>query len=109
MRLNFAGQSRCRWKQWNAGGFFERRTLSALREGKFPTASGKAELYNESPQGEGLDPVATFVPPGNRDTDDSAKMFPLELLARKADNFLNSTFPNLPVTAADGRDWVCWR
>ena len=29
-----------------------------------------------------------------------AKDFPLELLARKADNFLNSTFSNLPVTQA---------
>jgi anaerobic selenocysteine-containing dehydrogenase len=63
--------------------------------GNFPTASGKAELYNESLIVEGLDPVATFVPPSESRHGDSAKMFPLELLARKADNFLNSTFSNV--------------
>jgi anaerobic selenocysteine-containing dehydrogenase len=64
----------------------------------FPTASGKALLYNESLIALGLDPVIEFKPPAeSRATGDVAK-YPLEMLARKADNFLNTTFCNLPGT-----------
>ena len=65
-------------------------------EGNFPTPSGKAELYNESLIAQGLDPVIQFVPPDESRHSSHAKPYPLELLARKADNFLNSTFSNLP-------------
>jgi anaerobic selenocysteine-containing dehydrogenase len=65
-------------------------------EGNFRTPSGKAELYNEHLKAQGLDPVASFVPPVESRHAAGAKAFPLELLARKADNFLNSTFSNLP-------------
>ena len=65
-------------------------------EGGFPTPSGKAELYNQALAAQGLDPVVQFVPPGESRHSVQAKRFPLELLARKADNFLNSTFSNLP-------------
>jgi anaerobic selenocysteine-containing dehydrogenase len=64
--------------------------------GNFQTPSGKAELYNESLIAEGLDPVASFVPPIESRHGANSKTFPLELLARKADNFINSTFSNLP-------------
>ena len=64
--------------------------------GNFRTSSGKALLYNESLKASGLDPVASFVPPEESRHTANAKAFPLELLARKADNFLNSTFSNLP-------------
>ena len=64
--------------------------------GNFRTPSGKALLYNESLKTLGLDPVAAFVPPEESRHTEKAKAFPLELLARKADNFLNSTFTNLP-------------
>jgi molybdopterin guanine dinucleotide-containing S/N-oxide reductase-like protein len=64
-------------------------------EGNFRTASGKAELYSETLKAEGLDPVVTFTPPDESRHTLAAKEFPLELLARKADNFLNSTFTNL--------------
>jgi anaerobic selenocysteine-containing dehydrogenase len=64
--------------------------------GNFATASGKAELYSESLKAQGLDPVAEFVPPGESRHASQAKSFPLELLARKADNFLNSSFCNVP-------------
>ncbi len=66
-------------------------------EGNFATASGKAELYSEALKAEGLDPVIEFKPPDESRHGSEAKIFPLELLARKADNFLNSTFSNLPV------------
>jgi len=44
----------------------------------------------------GLDPVAEFRPPVESRHGKQGAAFPLELLARKADNFLNSTFSNLP-------------
>jgi molybdopterin guanine dinucleotide-containing S/N-oxide reductase-like protein len=64
-------------------------------EGNFPTPSGKAELYNERLAAQGLDPVAGFVPPAESRHTDQARKFPLELLSRKADNFLNSSFANV--------------
>jgi anaerobic selenocysteine-containing dehydrogenase len=45
---------------------------------------------------QGLDPVVEFTPPSESRHGKHRKTFPLELLARKADNFLNSTFSNLP-------------
>jgi anaerobic selenocysteine-containing dehydrogenase len=65
-------------------------------QGNFATASGKAELYSEALRAEGLHPVAEFVPPGESRHSPQSQTFPLELLARKAENFLNSTFSNLP-------------
>jgi len=65
-------------------------------QGGFRTSSGKAQLYNKSLQEQGLDPVADFTPPSESRHTAKQKLLPLELLARKADNFLNSTFTNLP-------------
>jgi anaerobic selenocysteine-containing dehydrogenase len=62
--------------------------------GGFRTPSGKAELYCESLKALGLDPVAEFTPPS--ESRHAGSRLPLELLARKADNFLNTTFSNLP-------------
>ncbi len=67
-----------------------------FEQGGFPTPSGKAEFYSESLAGQGLDPVLAFVPPTESRHTPQARTYPLELLARKADNFLNSTFTNLP-------------
>jgi len=64
-------------------------------EGNFATPDGKADLYSEELKGQGLDPVVAFTPPGESRHGARAKSFPLELLARKADNFLNSSFANL--------------
>ena len=64
--------------------------------GNFFTPSGKAELYSEAVKQMGLDPVAEFRPPSESRHTEKAGRYPLELLARKADNFLNSTFTNLP-------------
>jgi len=62
--------------------------------GNFQTPSGKAELYSEAIKALGLDPVAEFAPP-QESRHGVRSAFPLELLARKADNFLNSSFSNL--------------
>ncbi len=69
-------------------------------QGGFQTPSGKAELYNAALAAQGLDPVAEFIPPEESRHSPAAQSFPLELLARKADNFLNSTFSNLPSVQA---------
>jgi anaerobic selenocysteine-containing dehydrogenase len=62
----------------------------------FPTPNGKARIYDESLIAQGMDPVASFVPPEESRHSPAVQRYPLELLARKADNFLNSTFVNLP-------------
>lgn len=63
-------------------------------QGEFPTRSGKAELYSESLAAEGLDPIASFIAPEESRHTQNAKRYPLELLSRKADNYLNTTFAN---------------
>ena len=64
-------------------------------QGSFPTPSGKAEFYSETLQCQGLDPVVAFTPPDESRHGSKATGFPLELLARKPDNHLNSTFANV--------------
>jgi len=64
--------------------------------GGFRTSSGKAELYSEDLKALGLDPVAAFTAPSESRHGSQNKNLPLELLARKADNFLNTTFSNIP-------------
>ncbi len=64
-------------------------------QGEFPTRSGKAELYSESLAAQGLDPIASFIAPEESRHAENARRYPLELLSRKADNFLNTTFANL--------------
>ncbi len=63
--------------------------------GGFRTPSGKAELYSEALKAQGLDPVVEFRPP-SESRHAKRNGLPLELLARKADNFLNTTFSNVP-------------
>jgi molybdopterin guanine dinucleotide-containing S/N-oxide reductase-like protein len=65
-------------------------------QGNFRTPSGKAELYSEAMKALGLDPVVEFTPPAESRNGTDKATYPLELLARKADNFLNSTFTNQP-------------
>jgi anaerobic selenocysteine-containing dehydrogenase len=91
VRLNFSGQL-------PAAGCQSETTEAFLpfAHGNFRTPSGKAELYSEAMKALGLDPVAEFKPPSESRHGASKTTFPLELLARKADNFLNSSFSNLP-------------
>ena len=69
-------------------------------EGNFRTPSGKAEFFSESLKRQGLDPVVAFSPPEESRHGSKAAGFPLELLARKPDNHLNSSFANLPSVRA---------
>jgi anaerobic selenocysteine-containing dehydrogenase len=70
------------------------RPFLPFAAGGFWTPSGKAELYCEALKAQGIDPVAEFKPP-SESRHGEQNGFPLELLARKADNFLNSTFSNV--------------
>jgi len=65
-------------------------------EGPFATPSGKVEFYSEALGAKGLDPLPGFVPPVESRHTEKAKLYPLEFLPRKADNYMNSTFANLP-------------
>lgn len=62
----------------------------------FQTPSGKAEFYSEALAAQGLDPLPAFVAPTESRHAPLAAQYPLELLPRKADNYMNSTFANLP-------------
>jgi anaerobic selenocysteine-containing dehydrogenase len=95
VRLNFSGRGSEDSDHWSvASGQSE--PFLPFAQGKFRTASGKAELYSEAIKAQGLDPVAEFTPPSESRHGGQRRSFPLELLARKADNFLNSSFSNLP-------------
>jgi anaerobic selenocysteine-containing dehydrogenase len=90
VRLNFASQKDAREGRRATEPFLP------FAYGNFRTPSGKAEFYSDSLQAQGLDPVAEFTPPAESRHGKQRASFPLELLARKSDNFLNSTFANLP-------------
>jgi molybdopterin guanine dinucleotide-containing S/N-oxide reductase-like protein len=77
-----------------AGG--ETAPFLPFAQGNFPTPSGKAEFYSENLKRQGLDPVVAYTPPEESRHGTNAAGFPLELLARKPDNHLNSTFANVP-------------
>ncbi len=62
----------------------------------FATPSGKAALWSEELAASGLDPVVAFTAPTESRHSSQAQRYPLELLSRKHDNFLNTTFCNLP-------------
>ena len=101
IRLNFAATDRVgtdafvrpakRSEAENAAPFL------SFAEGNFPTPSGKAEFYSETLKCQGLDPVVAFTPPdeSRHGSRSKAAGFPLELLARKSDNHLNSSFANV--------------
>lgn len=63
--------------------------------GNFPTPSGRAEFHSEALKKLGLDPVVDFTPPDESRYGSGVAGYPLELLARKPDNHLNSTFANV--------------
>jgi anaerobic selenocysteine-containing dehydrogenase len=65
--------------------------------GKFPTPSGKCELYSEREKRAGRDPLPAYVPP-HEDPQTKpalASKYPLQLLTPPAPQFLNSTFVNV--------------
>lgn len=88
----------------NAAGGHQRLQFASEKDGKpflpftegpFLTPSGKIEFLSASLAAKGLDPLPVFHPPvESRHTRQTE--YPLEFLPRKADNYMNSTFANLP-------------
>jgi anaerobic selenocysteine-containing dehydrogenase len=74
----------------------EARPFLAFTAGPLKTPSGKVEFYSEKLAAEGQDPLPAFVPAIESRWSDGARRYPLELLGRKNDNYMNSTFANLP-------------
>lgn len=67
-------------------------------EGKFPTPSGKCELYSERMEANGLDPLPRYIPPHEDPLSrpDLAASYPIQLLSPPRPQFLNSTFADSP-------------
>jgi anaerobic selenocysteine-containing dehydrogenase len=66
----------------------------------FRTASGRGEFYSQAMAEAGLDALPVFRAPVESRFGAGKEKFPLELLARKADNWMNSTFANIPTHQA---------
>lgn len=75
------------------------RHWAPFAEGKFPTPSGKCELYSEREARAGRDPLPHYAPPHEdpQTRPDLAAKYPLQLLTPPAPEFLNSTFVNIDV------------
>ena len=74
--------------------------FAPFAEGGFPTPSGKCEFYSETARGAGLDPLPTYTPP--REIGADARPSWRDAIRsrssrRRARNFLNSSFANLPL------------
>jgi anaerobic selenocysteine-containing dehydrogenase len=78
----------------------EGRPFLPFSSGRFSTPSGKVEFYSGSLAAQGLDPLPAFHPPEESRHGPRSAEYPLEMLARKADNYMNSTFANLPAHQA---------
>lgn len=89
--LNAAGgHIRLKFEEEAKGGSF-----LPFADGGFGTPSGKIEFYSESLAAQGLDPLPGYVP-ATESRFGAVDAYPLEFLPRKADNYTNSTFANLP-------------
>jgi anaerobic selenocysteine-containing dehydrogenase len=75
---------------------FHRNGLRPYTSGEVPTPSGKIEFFSETLAAAGRDPLPGFSPPVESRWGETSKRYPLELLGRKNDNYMNSTFTNLP-------------
>ncbi|HUA92928.1 MAG TPA: molybdopterin-dependent oxidoreductase [Terracidiphilus sp.] len=73
----------------------EEHPFQPYTSGPLATPSGKIEFYSETLAAAGEDPLPGFVPPVESRWSKGAERFPLELLGRKNDNYMNSTFANL--------------
>lgn len=65
--------------------------ITPFAEGGFGTPSGKCEFYSETLAKRGFDPLPTYIPPHEGETQE----FPLALNTPPARNAMNSTFGNI--------------
>lgn len=75
-----------------------RRPWVPFADGRFPTRSGKVELYSEGLARQGHDPLPGWSP--ERESPEASpelfQRYPLKLLTPKEQHFLGSSFANLP-------------
>jgi anaerobic selenocysteine-containing dehydrogenase len=73
------------------------KNFAPFAEGKFPTPSGKCELYSSRLAAQGLDPLPCYTPPHEdpQTRPDLAAKYPLQMLSPPKPSFLNSTFGNV--------------
>jgi anaerobic selenocysteine-containing dehydrogenase len=71
--------------------------FAPFSEGRFPTPSGKCELFSQRMADDGFDPLPAYVPPAESpdSSPDLAAKYPLQLLTPPSPHFLNSTFVNV--------------
>ncbi len=74
----------------------ETQPFRPYTSGQLATPSGKVEFYSETLAAADADPLPGFTPPAESRWGEAFARYPLELLPRKNDNYLNSTFANLP-------------
>jgi anaerobic selenocysteine-containing dehydrogenase len=79
------------------------KDYAPFAEGKFPTSSGKCELYSPRLAADGLDPLPNYTPPHEdpQTRPDLAARYPLQMISPPAPAFLNSTFGNIDSLRAD--------
>ena len=67
-------------------------------DGRYPTPSGKIELYSEQMLRQGLDPVVDYTPEAeSRDgAPELAARYPIQLVSPAAHHFLNTSFADMP-------------
>ncbi len=88
------------WETLKANGW-QRLSLpkkfAPFAKGGFHTPSGKCELYSESLERQGLDPLPFYNPPAELPSSNPqlARKYPLNFLSPPARNFLNSSFANM--------------
>jgi anaerobic selenocysteine-containing dehydrogenase len=65
-------------------------------DGRFPTPSGRCELYSERMAAHGFDPLPNYTPPAEDPQTQPrlAALYPLQLVSPPRPQFLNSTFAN---------------
>jgi len=85
------------------------RPFLPFAEGRFPTPSGKCELYSETMAAHGYDPLPTYLAPAHRDeTSPKPDLHPLVFISPPAHGFLNSTFVNVERLARREREPRLW-
>ncbi|GAC1463820.1 MAG: molybdopterin oxidoreductase family protein [Isosphaeraceae bacterium] len=69
---------------------------SPFADARFPTPSGKCELYSERMKADGFDPLPSYIPPREdpQTRPELSRRYPLQLLSPPKPQFLNSTFAN---------------
>jgi anaerobic selenocysteine-containing dehydrogenase len=94
---NLAG---IKWETLKANGWQRLslpKTYAPFATGNFPTPSGKCELYSETLEKQGIDPLPFYNPPAELPSSNPqlAQKYPLSFLSPPARHFLNSSFANM--------------